>query len=365
MNFQEFLESSILFSGAVFCFIWALGIFSSQHKIKNYKIWSLILALCGIWLASGVYFFSGFYKQFPHFLLLPVPFLYAIGPLTYRYTYNLLFSIDFQNKVPIIHFLPSVLAFVIIFPFLLQSGSEKLEILNMVSFYSIVLYVLNSVVKVSILCYLSVLIGKCLFVLRNIKLILDKKNRLILSFILIVYADLFLGLFGFIFFNSFFTKLSALILPFAVFYYFIISNKHPEIMGEIQSNIKKVRYEHSKIKDLNVDLIISKLQKLMDEEKVFLEEDVSLQDLAITLGITQHQLSQVLNERLNKNFYQFINEYRIREAQKMLLEDPDITVLSVAYSVGFNSKSSFNKAFSQYTGTTPLKYKKKNALKDF
>ena len=136
-------------------------------------------------------------------------------------------------------------------------------------------------------------------------------------------------------------------------------------MGEIQSNIKKVRYEHSKIKDLNVDLIISKLQKLMDEEKVFLEEDVSLQDLAITLGITQHQLSQVLNERLNKNFYQFINEYRIREAQKMLLEDPDITVLSVAYSVGFNSKSSFNKAFSQYTGTTPLKYKKKNALKDF
>lgn len=136
-------------------------------------------------------------------------------------------------------------------------------------------------------------------------------------------------------------------------------------MGEIQSNIKKVRYEHSKIKDLNVDLIISKLQKLMDEEKVFLEEDVSLQDLAITLGITQHQLSQVLNERLNKNFYQFINEYQIREAQKMLLEDPDITVLSVAYSVGFNSKSSFNKAFSQYTGTTPLKYKKKNALKDF
>ena len=67
----------------------------------------------------------------------------------------------------------------------------------------------------------------------------------------------------------------------------------------------------------------------------------------------------MINERLNMNFNTFINQYRIDEAQKLLIRDPERSVISVAYDVGFNSKSSFYDAFSRYTGVTPQAYRKK------
>ena len=74
--------------------------------------------------------------------------------------------------------------------------------------------------------------------------------------------------------------------------------------------------------------------------------------------MTAHQLSQLLNEKLNVNFYTFINKYRIQEARRILTEEPDKSIIAIAYDVGFNSKSSFYEAFSKFTGKTPYRYRK-------
>ena len=83
---------------------------------------------------------------------------------------------------------------------------------------------------------------------------------------------------------------------------------------------------------------------------------LSLQDLSKELNISSHQLSQFLNNNLNKNFTSFVNEFRINEACKIITSNDKLTLESVGYDVGFNSKSTFFSAFKKHTGTTPLNY---------
>ncbi|RTZ81689.1 MAG: AraC family transcriptional regulator, partial [SAR324 cluster bacterium] len=71
------------------------------------------------------------------------------------------------------------------------------------------------------------------------------------------------------------------------------------------------------------------------------------------MGINRTYISQTINEKFNKNYSSFINEYRIKEAQKLLLKDTNLTYEGIGFEVGFKSKSAFNSAFKTYTGVTP------------
>jgi AraC-like DNA-binding protein len=97
----------------------------------------------------------------------------------------------------------------------------------------------------------------------------------------------------------------------------------------------------------------------MLNDKPYLDPDLSLDQLATQLQIKPRVLSQIINETLKKNFFDFVNYYRIEEAKHIFdhPEDPKITVLEVLYQVGFNSKSSFNTIFKKETGLTPSAYR--------
>ena len=97
---------------------------------------------------------------------------------------------------------------------------------------------------------------------------------------------------------------------------------------------------------------------LMKESRLYSNENLTLKELAVKLSLTPHQLSQLLNDKLNTNFSTYINRYRISEAKHILLQEPDRTVLSIAFDVGFNNKSSFYEAFSKFTGKSPQRYRK-------
>jgi YesN/AraC family two-component response regulator len=95
----------------------------------------------------------------------------------------------------------------------------------------------------------------------------------------------------------------------------------------------------------------------MDVERIFLEPDISLNEMAKKLNVTPHQLSQFINEHYRMRFNYFINKYRIDGAKEILEKNMDANIISVAFHVGFSSKSSFNKTFKQFTGLTPTEYK--------
>jgi AraC-like DNA-binding protein len=130
------------------------------------------------------------------------------------------------------------------------------------------------------------------------------------------------------------------------------------ILFQTEKSSKK--YEKSSLTPEIQDNTLKKLQELMQNEKPFLKSDFSLPYLAQQLHISPHHLSQILNEQLKQNFFEFMAQYRIEEAQK-LLQKPDnqqFKIEEIAEMVGYNSKSAFNTAFKKIVGQTPSEFKK-------
>jgi AraC-like DNA-binding protein len=105
--------------------------------------------------------------------------------------------------------------------------------------------------------------------------------------------------------------------------------------------------------------IVQTVLQCMQNDKPYLEPELSLDQLASRLSIKPRVLSQAINDILQQNFFDFINRYRIEEAKRLLTNPADkkITILEVLYQVGFNSKSSFNTLFKKYTGLTPTEFR--------
>ena len=95
-------------------------------------------------------------------------------------------------------------------------------------------------------------------------------------------------------------------------------------------------------------------------EKPYLESELTLQRLASILAVSPHHLSQAINQKLNRNFHQLVNHYRIEEAKTMLLskEHRYLNIAAVAFEVGFNSLSAFNTAFKKHVRMTPSQFRK-------
>lgn len=122
------------------------------------------------------------------------------------------------------------------------------------------------------------------------------------------------------------------------------------------------KYSGKKLNDQDAGVLLGKLEKLMNEQTVYRNPDLKIGDLSKGINVTSHQLSQFLNDNLGKNFTTFVNEFRIKEACRIISTDHRLTLESIGYEVGFNAKSTFFAAFKKFTGTTPLNYQQ-NTLK--
>ncbi len=103
----------------------------------------------------------------------------------------------------------------------------------------------------------------------------------------------------------------------------------------------------------------------LQNEKPYLNPDYSLQMMADDLKITREKLSYLINSGQQKNFYKFINEFRVEEVKEKLLNPQfsHYTVLGIGLECGFNSKTSLNRIFKEETGLTPSEFKKANTRK--
>jgi AraC-like DNA-binding protein len=145
--------------------------------------------------------------------------------------------------------------------------------------------------------------------------------------------------------------------------YFAI--RQPEIFsGELQEDqlplqSGKKKYEKSAISPEQAELILHRLQTFMETSKPYLIPTLTLPALSKQMNVSPHHLSQIINEKLNNNFFEFINRFRVNEA-KRLLKDPQkqhLTLAGIGYEAGFNSVSSFNSVFKKVTSFTPSEYR--------
>ncbi|MGB0521601.1 MAG: helix-turn-helix domain-containing protein [Flammeovirgaceae bacterium] len=118
------------------------------------------------------------------------------------------------------------------------------------------------------------------------------------------------------------------------------------------------KYANKKIAQTEAQELLMQLEQLMEQEALFKNPNLKLNDVAKALNILPHRLSQLLNDNLGKSFTSYINELRVAAAKKLLKTDHPFTLEALGYECGFSSQSNFYASFRKITGTTPAKYKK-------
>jgi AraC-like DNA-binding protein len=159
-------------------------------------------------------------------------------------------------------------------------------------------------------------------------------------------------------------------IAYTVFAYFIT------IKGKLNPavyQLRKIEYEkiiekekggipNGKEKIISEELLIiaEKFTQLMESQKIFREEGLSVKDVADKLDVPAYIVSQAINSCLGKSFYDLVNSYRVEEAKRLMFDENlnHLSMVGIAFEAGFNSKTAFNTAFKKHTGMTPSEFKK-------
>ena len=129
-------------------------------------------------------------------------------------------------------------------------------------------------------------------------------------------------------------------------------------VNTFEEETKAPEYRKSGLKAEEAPELHQQLLRLMQTEKPYLEPKLSLAQLAEILGVLPNHLSQIINQYEAKNFYDFVNSYRVEEFIDLAKKDTDksFNLLGLAFEAGFNSKSSFNQVFKKFKGKTPSEF---------
>ena len=151
------------------------------------------------------------------------------------------------------------------------------------------------------------------------------------------------------------------VIPTAIFIYLIgyrLSGVQWPSASEPAGNASK--YEKSSLKADLSKVFGSQLELFMEQHKPYLNNELRLQELADLIHIPSHHLSQVINEQLHTTFFAYVNRYRVEEAKKLILAEPNSSLLDIAFKAGFNNKTSFTNAFKKFTTQTPVGFRRQH-----
>lgn len=312
-----------------------------------------------------------FTLQFPHLLKIQTPFYFLGAPLLFLYIRALVSSRSGLEKKDLLHFIPSSLCVLYMVPYYFQSGAAKLNGIS--TYYGRPWYFVRSALLLfQFLVYLMLIVRTIVTYSRRVKTQTSAEDKAILFQVrFLVMTFLALWVFGALHYlltiryppyNNAVTDLFVPVgLSAFVFALGYIGLKKPAVVtGTDAMPPPAKKYEKSTLTIERGDAYLKRLLELMEKEKPYTDNDLTLQKLAKTLAISPHHLSQMINEQLKQNFFDFINLYRVEEAKRMLV-DPSrkhYSILAISEEVGFNSKSAFNAAFKKHTHMTPSEFRK-------
>ena len=132
---------------------------------------------------------------------------------------------------------------------------------------------------------------------------------------------------------------------------------NPDLIGDL-SEAARAKYGTSTLRDVDIDACLAKLNQLMTQGKAYQNESLSLASLASAIGISGHQLSELINTRLGIGFSRYVRECRVEAAKTLLMSAPGRSILSISMDTGFRSQSAFYAAFKEVTGQSPGDYRR-------
>lgn len=331
--------------------------------ISNLLI-GFFLFLHSLFIINLCFFLSNYIYTFPELLSYSLSLSFLYGPLIYFYFKRNLEEYKFKS-IDFLHLIPTVLLVSYLFSIMILSPEGKLHILmNKQELFLKDLTIIIALKCISLITY-SYLIYK-----------LNKKNkfnnkyqeisswRKNLSLLIITYSVVYF-LYGFsLVFQLPYTFLypQSFLLSGIVLYIGTVAYVQPKVFSKKyifqREDLLKIKYEKSGLTDGFSEDLKNQLLYLLNEKRVYRNNEITLNSLAEDLGATRHNVSQVINEHFGVNFFHLINKYRVNEAINIIKSDfnRNLKIIDIAYDVGFNNKVTFNKAFKSETSFTPSQY---------
>lgn len=348
------------------------------NRISNRLMGAFLLMLS---IHISVFFYADYFITSPIFEQLRDQLLLLFGPLIYLHFISSMY-LDFKlKKKHLLHLVPFILVIVIFTPRFF-SVNHLDRVLFYQSYHSHLEAKIYSTLSIIVMVfYLLLTIRE----LKNYKHILLKnysEKRYLNYEWLKQLALLLVVVFSFSFLRTTIISfgISEAILNVRLFHTVLLllfmtwvilkSLYSPEIFKSINTKQRLVRNldnvsSNNSIKgyqELIINEKIVMLKNYMEKNQPFLRPSLTIKELANEIGMETHDLSILINRYMGKHFFDFINEYRIELAVK-ILKNPNRKsshILEILYEVGFNSKSAFHRAFRKHTGKTPKEYHIKN-----
>lgn len=303
---------------------------------------------------------------------------WVLGPLVYLYIKSLYIDQDKLIRKNLIHFTPYI--FIVLLKFIsyfmyyepLTDKFTYLELFEKRWIFEIILPNIHFIIY--LLLTLRLFYRFKMAIKSNYSNLSEHDftwiKYMIMGFLLIISIDtLYIVILGSYSLYGFYMTIITMIIVIIYLGYYGINQSRilfPDflITEQINNDISTNKNQLSSLDIKEIEALKLKLEYVFENDKPYLDQDLTLKKLSDTIDITDKKLSTLLNQYMNISFYDYINKYRVEAfKEKMKSKDNEkYSLLGLAYDCGFNSKSSFLRIFKKETELTPSKYKKLNKL---
>lgn len=349
----------------------------SSNKLLILLLLAMSLCLCAdLWMHSDIAY------QIPQLAQVLSPFYLVIGPLLYFYVCSLLTVVSRSNIVLLLHGMPAILFALLLVLIALDSNTETLRHYLLEDRKESGVDGFGVALQIHVVIYILASFWRWYQFDRTVKAAFSADIELTMRWLKQALV-IFLAMWGIWFGGDLISHTAyAPITDFAIVIgiYFLgysaLIHRNivlPLVVPETQeqrdtlpqaNQVHAKRYARAKLSSERIARLKQSLDELMNTERPYLDGELTLTQLASSLGATNHELSQLLNDDMQVNFFDFINRYRVQEVQRCL-SDPayaEQSLLEVGLASGFNSKAAFNAAFKRFTGVTPSVWRKAPVL---
>ncbi|MBN2158393.1 MAG: AraC family transcriptional regulator [Spirochaetes bacterium] len=358
----EFISAAFIFFSSGLSFLLCLGQLSGKIRyFENYVLALYLFCLGAIFFQVCVIVNDAFLAH-PGLLFFHGTALYFMAPIVYIADYLVILPVESMPRRMAFLFLPVVVGLAADIGYMVLPAGERVALLSALfagghSPCALAARLVIAGAGVQMLVYMG-------FLFRRMRATrVEGENVTIIyvmiSSVIIIAALTVIIILGYLIGSYTLLRWGTNLAGLLVICAYLISQRHPKILQLLMFEAEKKHCGRSLLEGVDVAALIGRLELLMDRERIYTDDQLTLRDVADELSITPHQLSQLLNERLNTNFNAYINQRRIEAAKNALLNEPEKTVLAISLDVGFNSKSAFYEAFSRFTGLSPQAFRKR------
>ncbi len=362
--------TSIFTATLVLGSVQVIALLKAQKSNKQANIVMAMFLIVAMLVALDCYLVSsGYYRKFPFFIKAFTPLNLFFGILPYCYSRSLTNTPAKLCSKCLWHFVPIIGLYFLYSPVYFLSAEERIQHIAQNQDFLLrkiaVLYILISNTIYMVRGYLNTLAFQKTVKNSGEKLELMKAYWLKQWFHVLIFIHVSVTLSTFLFANQGFqvAYLSLFVGIFVIIVfsgYVAIRQIDPLIaMAENTGSFKAENLMGKKIPEKTKEKAFLALEKILIEEKSYLNSDLNLDSLAKKMGQPSYVVSYALNKKYKMNFFELINSLRVKEASTRLKqkEYKHLTIIAIAEDVGFNSKSTFNSAFKKYMGVTPSQFR--------